>query len=162
MPLTPYAGERGKTEGPGWLADGLARKKAKNCAAATSMHILLYANFNASELEYEDVRKALIRFSSDFASVWVVTSLHLCSVFAAPGLGEVRGWGPYAASRATIFELLSVSRKAAVFSSWLVIRQVFPREIRGGYRAVAEGCPRSVPSFARFQGREPNPILPGR
>lgn len=87
-------GRRGRREGPGWLAEGVERKKAKRYASSHALHLLLYANFPARDLQYTDVVAALAGFVDDFASLWVVTSLHLCSVFSSAGLGEVKGWGP--------------------------------------------------------------------
>jgi hypothetical protein len=77
-----------------WLAQGAEHKKAKRYSGSHGLNLLLYANFAVSGLEYELVAAALSRFAQDFASIWVVTSLHLCSAFSQPGLGEVRGWGP--------------------------------------------------------------------
>lgn len=89
----PYDPERGRLEGPEWLAEGARRKKEKCYSGSAGMHLLLYANFPAGELEYSELTKKLQSFSSDFASLWIVTSMHMCSIFSSRELGEVSGWG---------------------------------------------------------------------
>jgi hypothetical protein len=89
----PYGPERGWQEGPEWLADGVRKKKEKLYSDSKSMHLLLYANFPARELEHSDLLMKLQPFRADFASLWIVTSMHLCSIFSSPELGEVGGWG---------------------------------------------------------------------
>lgn len=94
MRTFPYEPERGTQEGTRWLADGARRKKEKNYAGSADLHLLLYANFSAQGLTHSALVTDLLPFSTDFASLWVVTSLALCSIFSRPDLGEIRGgWG---------------------------------------------------------------------
>jgi len=88
-----YSPAVGRAEGPTWLANGVNRKKVKRYSSSSALHLLLYANFPASGLEYADVTTALADCSNDFASIWVISSLHICSVFSPAALGEVPGWG---------------------------------------------------------------------
>ena len=89
----PYEPERGKLEGPLWLAEGVKKKVEKNYSRSKNMNLLLYANFPARELEHSELMERLQPFSDDFASLWIVTSMHLCSIFSPRDLGEVHGWG---------------------------------------------------------------------
>jgi hypothetical protein len=89
----PYEPERGRIEGPKWLAEGVRKKKEKNYSGSKDMQLLLYANFPAQELEHSEIIKALEQFKSDFASIWVVTSMHVCSIFSPQELGQINGWG---------------------------------------------------------------------
>jgi hypothetical protein len=81
------------TEAPAWLASVVQKKKAKHYATRSSLNLLLYANFDGPGLRYPDVATALEKYSGDFASIWIVTSLHICSVFTPPGMGSVPRWG---------------------------------------------------------------------
>ena len=95
----PYEPERGRIEGPVWLADGVKKKLAKNYSGSETLNLLLYANFSASDLNYSSVVEALGEFRSAFASIWIVSDFRLCSVFSFPELGEIVGWGSVDARR---------------------------------------------------------------
>jgi len=88
----PYEPERGRLEGPAWLAESVRRKKEKNYSGSNDMHLLLYANFQARELEHSELAKHLQPFSNYFASLWIITSTHVCSIFSPRELGELNGW----------------------------------------------------------------------
>jgi hypothetical protein len=88
-----YDPERGRLEGPQWLGEAVALKKAKLYESSQALHLLVYGNFPAQQLDYVDVVDALSPFREDFASIWIVTSLHVASVFSPPDLAEVKGWG---------------------------------------------------------------------
>jgi hypothetical protein len=88
-----YDAERGKRDGRTWLTEAVSRKKAKRYASSDALQLLLYANFPAQDLQYADVATALSQFRDDFASIWVMTSLHLCSTHSPPHLGGIHGWG---------------------------------------------------------------------
>jgi hypothetical protein len=80
-------------EAPAWLASAVEKKKAKNYATSASLNLLIYANFGGPGLSYPDVATALAKYAGDFASIWIVSSLHICSVFTSTGMGPVPGWG---------------------------------------------------------------------
>jgi hypothetical protein len=90
---TEYTPERGRIEGPQWLANGVRKKMKKNYSKSAQMNLLLYANFAVQGLEHSTLVQELSCFSKDFASLWIVTSLNLCSIFSPPVLGQVNGWG---------------------------------------------------------------------
>jgi hypothetical protein len=89
----PYEPEKGYMEGPDWLKNGIDKKVKKNYAGSKNMNLLVYANFTARQLDYARLREALSDFKGQFASVWIVTSTHVCSVCSSPELGEISKWG---------------------------------------------------------------------
>lgn len=93
-----FVGEPAPHDGPKWLAKGAERKKAKKYSGSRKLNLLLYANFQALGLKYDSVATALMSYAQDFGSVWVLTSMQLCSVFSQPGLGEINGWAQIRAS----------------------------------------------------------------
>jgi hypothetical protein len=88
----PYTPERGHVHGPSWLAEGVAKKKRKLYAGSSTLHLLLYANFSARQLKYNEVVAALTPYAGDFASIWIITDVLFCSVFSPPDMGSVNGW----------------------------------------------------------------------
>lgn len=87
-----YEPERGRTEGPHWIANAVAKKRGKKYAGSMDLNLLVYGNFSAHQLQHSDVVEAARIHVSAFASVWVVTSLWLGSIYVANGLGRIDGW----------------------------------------------------------------------
>ena len=87
-----YRPERGKLEGPIWLANGVQRKKDKNYSNSSMMNLLLYANFTANKIDHSTLVQQLSSFSTDFASLWILTNLCFCSIFSFTALGQTGGW----------------------------------------------------------------------
>jgi len=88
-----YDPDDGKLLGSSWLVEGARRKVAKRYANSESMNLLLYANFPARELQYDELVVKLQFLSETFSSVWIISSEYISSVFSSPALGEVKGWG---------------------------------------------------------------------
>src|SRR5207248_2862249 len=65
----PYAPERGRTEGPAWIADKVRQKAEKNYADAAALNLLVYLNFSAHQIEHRDVVSAARPWCNRFASV---------------------------------------------------------------------------------------------
>jgi hypothetical protein len=91
--MSPYQPGRGGQEGPDWLAHGVDKKIARRYSSSNTLNLLVYANFDATGLEYPNIQMRLAEYSVQFGSLWVITSLHMCSVFSNPSLGAVPGWG---------------------------------------------------------------------
>lgn len=89
-----YEPERGRIDGPQWIAGGIAKKTAKNYAGAgdLNLNLLVYADFSARQLQYAEVLAAARPHLATFASVWVVTSLWLGSLYVSNGLRRIDGW----------------------------------------------------------------------
>ena len=88
----PYEPEKGHVEGPTWIASRIEQKAAKNYAGAAHLNLLVYANFAARGLQHRSVVDAAAKFQAAFASIWVLTSLHLASLFVANDLGRLDDW----------------------------------------------------------------------
>jgi hypothetical protein len=91
--LTPYQPGRDSQEGPDWLAKAVDRKLAKRYASAESLHLLLYANFDADHSDYNEMARRLESYSTQFCSLWVMTNIQLCSIFSDTTLGALNNWG---------------------------------------------------------------------
>ncbi|MCU7796548.1 MAG: hypothetical protein KZQ75_05410 [Candidatus Thiodiazotropha sp. (ex Myrtea spinifera)] len=83
----------GHKHGPEWIYNGILKKVRKKYAESNKLNLLIYANFPASDLTYESVTNRCKEFEGIFSSIWVLTSLHLCSIFSNENLGEIPGWG---------------------------------------------------------------------
>ena len=78
-----YEPDRGRTEGPQWIAAAIAQKVAKNYAGSAGLNLLVYANFTAHQLQHAEAFEAARPYFPAFASIWVVTSLWLGSLHVA-------------------------------------------------------------------------------
>jgi hypothetical protein len=93
MVTSPYRPRRGEKEGPSWLSAAVKKKVDKRYASSKDLNLLLYANFDAANLDYPSIVASLSEYAPQFASLWIVTSVQLCSVFSDPRLGSLNGWG---------------------------------------------------------------------
>ena len=50
-----YEPERGRIDGPQWIANGIEKKIGKNYAGAGDLNLLVYANFSAHQLQHAEV-----------------------------------------------------------------------------------------------------------
>lgn len=83
-----------RQQGPAWLAEAVERKRLKSYSSSQLLHLLLYANFSATGIQYGDLLTPLMKFRGTFASIWILTSLHVCSVFTPSDLGHISSWSP--------------------------------------------------------------------
>ncbi len=88
-----YDTERGRIDGPQWIANAVAQKAAKKYADAEQLNLLVYANFSAHQLQHVDVVNTARTYFPAFASIWVVTNLWLGSLNVSNQLGRIGGWG---------------------------------------------------------------------
>lgn len=93
LPVIPYEPERGRREGPGWIADAIQQKIKKKYAGSKELNLLLYVNFSARDLQHADVVEAARPYLAAFASVWAVSSLWLGVLEGGKVLGGINGWG---------------------------------------------------------------------
>jgi hypothetical protein len=87
-----YEPEKGRTEGPSWIATTIANKIARNYSRVSDLRLLVYANFNAHQLELNDIRIRTRPHEGRFASVWIITNMHLCAVESDAALGGLPEW----------------------------------------------------------------------
>lgn len=89
----PIEPERGRVEGPNWIASAIAKKATKRYAGSGKLNLLVYGNFPAYRIQHADVVDATRCHFPVFASIWVVTNLWLGSLHVANELGRIEGWG---------------------------------------------------------------------
>jgi hypothetical protein len=89
----PYEPEKGHIEGPTWIVNAIEKKVRKNYAGATDLNLLVYANFTARKLDHDVLVAATEPYAKSFASIWVVTNLHLSYLWGTDELGRIDGWG---------------------------------------------------------------------
>ncbi len=88
----PYEPEKGRIEGPTWLKEGIEKKMRKKYAESSKLNLLVYANFNATKLEYNQLKLTCAKNEHNFASIWINTSTHICSIYSDSSLGEIPEW----------------------------------------------------------------------
>ena len=81
--LTPYRPALGERRGPCWVAVAIHRKARKHYG--TRPHLLIYANFEANELDLKHVAAAAGAAMEQFLSVWVLWRTQLGKVHDASG-----------------------------------------------------------------------------
>jgi len=86
----PYEPERGRIEGPDWIRNIIGKKTKKNYA--NDINLLVYFNFPSHEIEYGIIKNATLEFKDRFASIWILSNSHVCSLFSCPELGEIVRW----------------------------------------------------------------------
>lgn len=84
--------EEGHKNGPYWITEKIKQKVEKHYETSTNLNLLVYANFSARQLEYEDVCTAARPYLPSFSSVWVVSSLFLGALSVANELKKIEGW----------------------------------------------------------------------
>ncbi|NOS35614.1 MAG: hypothetical protein GQ522_03145 [Deltaproteobacteria bacterium] len=92
LPARPYEPERGRIEGPGWIATAVKEKAEKRYSTAKNLNLLIYANFSAHDLDYKAVCDEVREYSDEFASIWIITNHQICSIKKGAGLGEIVGF----------------------------------------------------------------------
>ena len=89
----PYEPEKGRIDGPRWIANMIAKKVEKRYSGSTNLNLLVYANFDAHQLNYDEVRTKAAQFKTCFHSIWVILNTHICSLHSSDELGSLPGWG---------------------------------------------------------------------
>jgi hypothetical protein len=87
-----YKPAAGRLRGPQWVYDALQRKIQKNYSRARELGLLVYANFDAENLQFDSIDAACRELANPFASTYVVTSTHLCSLKSHAPLPDLQGW----------------------------------------------------------------------
>ena len=90
LPTRPYEPERGRIEGPKWIADAVKEKVEKKYSNSRDLNLLVYANFTAQQMDYQAVCDEVEEYKSNFLSIWVITNHQICSLTTTPELGEIR------------------------------------------------------------------------
>lgn len=77
--LTPYRPAEGDQEGPGWIAEAVHRKAQKRYAAKP--HLLVYANFDANDLDLRRCLNLCQEVCDRFLSVWILWAMHISKIY---------------------------------------------------------------------------------
>ncbi|NJD56820.1 MAG: hypothetical protein FIA94_10505 [Nitrospirae bacterium] len=91
LPPRPYEPERGRIEGPEWVAAAVKGKVEKRYSTAKILNLLVYANFTAHDMDYQALCEAVRKYKDEFASIWIITNHGICSLASGDRLGEVQG-----------------------------------------------------------------------
>lgn len=70
LQLTPYQPERGRKDGPVWLANAIRKKYEKHYS--DRLHLLVYAIFEASSLDINIITKLCYQWFDSFSSIWIL------------------------------------------------------------------------------------------
>ncbi len=82
----------GTVHGPAWIRDAVQKKHDRYGGNVASLNLLVYANFLACELDFDEVCCATTEVASKFASVWVVHGHGACCIKGGDPLGPARPW----------------------------------------------------------------------
>lgn len=85
LPRKPYRPGLGEEEGPAWVAEGVAKKVAKGYAPKP--HLLVYANFDANDLDPQDLMHRCEAYSQSFASIWIIHAERSLLLYASEHFG---------------------------------------------------------------------------
>lgn len=84
--------DRGTGDGPSWIRDAIQKKCERYGGNVSRLHLLVYANFQAYEHDFNDLCIATATVAAPFASVWVVNGNAACCVKGCVELGPARPW----------------------------------------------------------------------
>lgn len=92
--LSPYEPGKGSAEGPDWIAAAVRRKIAANYSRASTLNLLVYANFSTNGLDYEAIRSTVDPFVNSFGTIWIVTNHQIGSVGRPGACGALAALQP--------------------------------------------------------------------
>jgi len=84
--------DSGTQQGPVWVRDALLKKHDRYGGEVAGLNLLVYANFQAYEHDYEELCHATAELASRFASVWVLNGNGACCIKGSEALGGARAW----------------------------------------------------------------------
>ena len=88
---TPHEHSKGSMLGPVWILEALERKVTRY-GKVSRLNLLVYANFPAWNLQYDDICRAVQGVAEKFASVWLMSGNAVCCLHKNPSLAFVNGW----------------------------------------------------------------------
>jgi hypothetical protein len=84
--------DSGTEHGPIWIRDAVQKKHDRYGGNVSELNLLVYANFQAYEHDFEELCLASADVASKFASVWVVNGNGACCIKGGDALGDRRPW----------------------------------------------------------------------
>ena len=82
------AAEHGTTR----IAEAVIKKERAYAGLTKSLNLLVYINFPAYELRFEEVKLGIQQVHSNFASIWLLTGDSMACPQSNPSLGALDGW----------------------------------------------------------------------
>lgn len=84
-------GTKGTEYGAQWICSAI-EKKAKQYGKSDDLNLLVYVNFPARGMQFDEVRSTASAFSARFSSVWLLSGNALCCIHSSGQLPETNGW----------------------------------------------------------------------
>ena len=89
----PYTPERGRQEGPDWIVNAIARKAEKHYSDIKDLNLLVYVNFTAHEMHFDEIKKKAKEYRGTFSSIWLLTNSLIATLSPNNDIGDIPGWG---------------------------------------------------------------------
>ena len=84
--------DTGTEQGAIWIRDAVQKKHDRYGGNVAELNLLVYANFQAYEHDFEEICNISKDVASKFASVWVVNGNGACCIKGCETLGEACPW----------------------------------------------------------------------
>lgn len=84
--------DSGTAQGAIWIRDAVQKKHDRYGGNVAGLHLLVYANFQAYEHDFDEMCRASQDVASRFASVWVVNGNGACCIKGHATLGGACPW----------------------------------------------------------------------
>lgn len=104
----PYRPERGRQEGPSWIYEAIKKKVEKCYSDSRNLNILVYADFDTHIMDRKAILQKSGEFADKFASIWIITNQHICSLFSNDALGEIDSFREIKELRNRLFSRLGL------------------------------------------------------
>ncbi len=83
----PYEPQRGMQEGPDWIASAIEKKAKKHYASKP--HLIVYANFDADDLDKKAIVRKCQPYEGKFLSLWILQNHRVVQLWQCE---ELRGY----------------------------------------------------------------------
>ena len=93
LPLsTLESWDSGSEQGAIWIRDAVQKKHDRYGGDVAKLNLLVYANFQAYEYDFEEICRVSNDAASKFASVWVLSGNGACCIKGSAAISEARPW----------------------------------------------------------------------
>ena len=80
------------TLGADWIVETVLKKNRSYSGSNTSLHLLVYVNFPAYDLRFEDIQLRLQGVQETFGSIWLLAGDSMACAKSSAMLGQLNGW----------------------------------------------------------------------
>jgi hypothetical protein len=77
---------------PELVKKAIEKKLQKNYGDPSKIHLLIYLNINAYDVDIEELRKHCLDYSSSFGSIWILTGRYLGTLFITDEYRDALGF----------------------------------------------------------------------